>query len=242
MKVHSISAGRPDGSPAFSRRAFVLGSAALLAGCASERLGQYGPTTYTPARGAIDPAYAGMYGRLQDGPFIIDGADLSQVDPQFYRQVVALPSYISNRPGQIVVDPERRHLHLVQNDGSAIRYGIGVGREGFEWSGSAQIRRKEEWPRWTPPPQMVQRDPKARPFAKGMPGGPENPLGARALYLYQGEKDTLYRIHGTNEPWSVGQAVSSGCIRLLNQDIIYLYQRVPVGTRVVVLGANASTA
>ncbi len=116
-----------------------------------------------------------------------------------------------------------------------MRYGIGVGRQGFGWSGAASIQRKQEWPNWNPPVEMQARDEKARLWAHGMPGGPENPLGARALYLYQNGRDTLYRIHGTNEPHSIGRAVSSGWSRMLNADIIDLYERVPVGTRVVVL-------
>ena len=113
-------------------------------------------------------------------------------------------------------------------DGGWPRYGIGVGREGFAWLGKA------EWPTWTPPAETIARDPEAAEWAGGMQGGPDNPLGDRALYLYQGERDTLYRIHGTNEPWTIGHAISSGCIRLLDADVIDLYQRVPVGTRVVV--------
>ena len=114
-----------------------------------------------------------------------------------------------------------------------------IGREGFGWSGGATVGSKQQWPKWFPPPEMVARDPKAAPYANGMEGGINNPLGARALYLYQGKKDTLFRIHGTNEPWSIGQAVSSGCIRLLNQDIIDLYDRVPIGTSVVVLATGS---
>ncbi|HTV32325.1 MAG TPA: L,D-transpeptidase [Methylocella sp.] len=135
-------------------------------------------------------------------------------------------------PGTIVIDTGSRHLYLVQADGSAIRYGIGVGRQGFEWKGTARVGRKSEWPRWIPPKDMLQRRPD---LPEEMEGGIDNPLGARALYLYKGDKDTLFRIHGTNEPDTIGQAVSSGCIRMMNADVIDLYQRVGVGTRVVVL-------
>src|SRR5262249_52899179 len=124
--------------------------------------------------------------------------------------------------------------------GRAIRYGIGVGREGFAWSGAATVKSKQEWPKWFPPADMMARDPRAAPWADGMPGGLQNPLGARALYLWQGDKDTLYRIHGTNEPWSIGRAGSSGCIRMFNQDVIDLYDRVPEGSRVVVLPAPST--
>ena len=137
--------------------------------------------------------------------------------------------------GTIIVDTPNRYLYLVTGNGRAIRYGIEVGREGFGWSGSAMIARKAEWPKWTPPAEMVARDPRTAPFANGMPGGPENPLGARALYLYQGGRDTLYRIHGGGRPASLGKATSSGCIRLLDHDVIDLFQRVPIGTKTVVL-------
>ncbi len=135
-------------------------------------------------------------------------------------------------PGTIVIDTGSRHLYLVQPGGGAIHYGIGVGRQGFEWKGVARVGRKSEWPRWIPPKEMLKRRPD---LPEEMDGGIENPLGARALYLFQGNKDTLFRIHGTNEPDSIGKAVSSGCIRMMNADVIDLYKRVVVGTKVVVL-------
>jgi L,D-transpeptidase catalytic domain len=134
--------------------------------------------------------------------------------------------------GTIVIDTSSRHLYLVQPGGGAIQYGIGVGRQGFAWKGIAHVGRKSEWPRWIPPKEMLQRRPD---LPEEMEGGLENPLGARALYLFQGNKDTLFRIHGTNEPDSIGKAVSSGCIRMMNADAIDLYDRVKIGTRVVVL-------
>ena len=154
---------------------------------------------------------------------------------QFHRQIVRDPT--GEAPGTIVVDPGQRFLYLVQADGRARRYGIGVGREGFGWSGTATIGMKREWPKWYPPVEMQARDERARQYANGMDGGTDNPLGARAMYLFQDGKDTLYRIHGTNEPQSIGKAVSSGCIRMLNADVIDLYDRVPIGTKVVVLPA-----
>jgi lipoprotein-anchoring transpeptidase ErfK/SrfK len=135
------------------------------------------------------------------------------------------------RSGTIVIRPRELFLYLVQAGRMARRYGIGVGRQGFEWSGTAQVKRKEKWPAWRPPAEMLRRRPDLPDF---MEGGIDNPLGARALYLYQGERDTLYRIHGTNEPSTIGQAVSSGCIRLLNEDVYDLYHRVPLGTAVKV--------
>jgi lipoprotein-anchoring transpeptidase ErfK/SrfK len=140
----------------------------------------------------------------------------------------------SEKPGTIIISTRKRRLFYVLPEGMAISYGVGVGRWGFTWRGIASVGRKAEWPTWTPPAEMVDRDPLAAKFANGMPGGPENPLGARAMYLYQGNQDTLYRIHGTREPWSIGLAVSSGCIRMLNDEVIDLYNRVKIGTKVVV--------
>lgn len=131
-------------------------------------------------------------------------------------------------PGTIVIHTDERFLYVVQGNGRAIRYGIGVGRDGFQWQGLLKVSRKQEWPDWRPPPEMIQRQPYLPRF---MAGGPGNPLGARALYL----GDTVYRIHGTNQPRTIGHAVSSGCFRLVNRDVIDLYDRVPVGTKVVVL-------
>ena len=142
------------------------------------------------------------------------------------RQVVAYPG--RHAPGTIVVSTSERRLYLVQGDGTAIQYGVGVGRPGFTWGGNMSITRKAEWPDWTPPPQMLKRRPD---LPRHMKGGPDNPLGARALYL----GSSLYRIHGSNEPETIGQAVSSGCIRMTNNDVVDLYSRVRVGTRVVVV-------
>ncbi len=188
------------------------------------------PTTATPL-----PSAPEMYAAVKDDGFNIPAVPLYRINPEYRRQVVVTPGRIPGEPGTIVVDTVYRHLYLVQADGTSIRYGIGVGREGFAWSGEATIRRKEHWPTWTPPKEMVARDPRAVPYANGMPGGLQNPLGARAMYLFQGNKDTLYRIHGTNDPESIGKAVSSGCIRLINQDVIDLYNRAPIGTKVIVL-------
>jgi lipoprotein-anchoring transpeptidase ErfK/SrfK len=130
-------------------------------------------------------------------------------------------------PNTIIIDTSERRLYLVQEDGTALKYGVGVGREGFQWSGTNRISRKAEWPGWTPPPAMRKRQPHLPAY---MEGGPNNPLGARAMYI----GSTLYRIHGSNEPWTIGQAVSSGCIRMVNEDVMDLYERVSVGTKVVV--------
>jgi len=138
-------------------------------------------------------------------------------------------------PGTIIIDTSARALHYVLGDGKAIRYGVAVGKEGFDWAGIAKIGRKVEWPKWTPPQDMIARRPELARYAEGMPPGPENPLGARAMYLFDAGRDTLYRIHGTNEPQSIGRAASSGCVRMLNEEVIDLYDRSPIGTKVIVL-------
>jgi lipoprotein-anchoring transpeptidase ErfK/SrfK len=155
------------------------------------------------------------------------------MDPRYKRQVVDFRT--AELPGTIIIDSDSKFLYLVLEDFKALRYGVGVGREGFGWSGVVEVGRKAEWPTWVPPTEMVERDPKAAKYADGMPGGPENPLGARALYLYQAGRDTIYRIHGTNEPWSIGLNISSGCIRMRNEDVTDLYQRVDIGTKVIVI-------
>jgi lipoprotein-anchoring transpeptidase ErfK/SrfK len=188
-------------------------------------------------RPRIDPTYAAMYGPRPDEKFPLPATDISEVDPQFLRREIAY--YGREEPGTIVVDTDARYLYLVRENGRAIRYGIGVGNEGLAWSGRARVGRKAAWPRWTPTAAMIKREParNAR-WAGGMEAGLGNPLGARALYLYDDGRDTMYRIHGTTEPWSIGQAVSSGCIRMFNQDIIDLHNRVPVGSPVVVLNGR----
>ena len=174
------------------------------------------------------------------GTFPISRDDYRKVEAEYLPQLVDYST--PELPGTIIVDPEHRFLYLVLGSGRAKRYGIGVGREGFGWSGTATIKRKAEWPRWVPPKEMIARDPKAARWPDGMPGGPDNPLGARALYLYQGEVDTLFRIHGTPEAGSIGRAVSSGCIRMLNADVAELFDRVEIGTKVIVLGSSRPIA
>jgi lipoprotein-anchoring transpeptidase ErfK/SrfK len=214
-------------------RMLVAGALALLAAACTSSIAS-APSVETPP-----PV---MYGALEDGGFTIKAVSPGRVDPKYLRQVVTTPRYIPAEPGTLVVDPTNRFLYLVQANGTSMRYGIGVGREGFAWTGEAVIKDKQHWPKWFPPKEMMERDPEAAKYPDGMDGGPGNPLGARALYLWQGGKDTLYRLHGTNDPSSIGKAVSSGCVRLLNQDIIDLYERVPLGTKVVVLGAEEPLA
>jgi lipoprotein-anchoring transpeptidase ErfK/SrfK len=139
------------------------------------------------------------------------------------------------RPGTIIINTDERALFHVRGNSEAIRYGVAVGKAGFDWAGIAKVGRKVEWPTWTPPREMIRRRPELAQWANGMPGGEENPLGARAIYLYANGRDTLFRIHGTNEPWSIGTAASSGCIRMLNEEVANLYDDIQIGTKVIVL-------
>jgi lipoprotein-anchoring transpeptidase ErfK/SrfK len=169
---------------------------------------------------------SGMMARGEPVEQMVTADPHMQIDPKFQKQLVQYRG--SEPPGTVVIDTPNRFLFLVQDNGMALRYGIGVGKPGFSWAGEKKISAKKEWPDWTPPPEMLQRRPDLPHF---MAGGPENPLGARAMYL----GSSLYRIHGSNEPWTIGQAVSSGCIRMRNEDVIDLYEKVKVGTKVVVI-------
>jgi len=188
--------------------------------------------------GLSDPALKNIndYGARVDGGFSVAAIPVSKVNKRFYRQEVKYRT--SHKPGTLIVDPHGRFLYLVMKGGKAMRYGIGVGKAGFEWQGTAKVGWKQAWPKWTPPAEMIERRPELAKWGVdhgGMPGGIDNPLGARALYLFQNGKDTLYRLHGTPQWESIGTAASSGCIRLMNQDVIDLYKRVPSGATVVVL-------
>lgn len=154
-------------------------------------------------------------------------------EPKFEPQRVA---YSGHSPGMIVVNLEERFLYHVESPGIAMRYGVGIGRGALTTKGEVIIRRKAKWPSWTPTPAMIRRSPqKYARHAGGMKGGPGNPLGARALYLYEGDHDTMLRIHGTTEPWTIGKAVSNGCVRMVNDHVVHLYERVPVGTQVIIV-------
>jgi lipoprotein-anchoring transpeptidase ErfK/SrfK len=175
------------------------------------------------------------------------GCVTAPVQPRVVAPTNKVISYQTReRPGTIVVDPGNHYLYLVQKGGQAVQYEVGVGKEGYGWSGVAFVHDKQEWPDWYPTQDILARKPEIRQAMTqlqsglGMHGGPENPLGARALYLWQGKVDTLYRIHGTNEPDTIGHDVSAGCIRMLNDDVIDLYDRTPVGTRVIVLAIRAA--
>lgn len=213
-----------------SRRAVLVG-APFLPGCVAREMPDAAALLPPP----IDPAYLAMYAALDGEPYPIPAVDISEMDPRFLRRVVPYPT--RQQPGTVVVDLAQRYAYLVGENGRALRYGVGVGkRDAFNFQGTALVGRKAHWPRWTPTANMIRREPdRYERFSGGLAGGPDNPLGPRALYLYRDGVDTLYRLHGTVEPWTIGTMVSSGCVRLINQDIIDLYRRVPVGSRVVVL-------
>jgi len=196
------------------RDAALVGAAVLLMLCAPVAAQQrlQAPATFQPTMEDVAPG-------------IDHGNSDDRLPEDFQRQAVF---YRSQHPvGTVIIETSERHLYLIESETRALRYGIGVGRDGFTWSGLLRITRKSEWPDWVPPPEMIERQPYLPRF---MAGGPGNPLGARAMYL----GNTVYRIHGTNAPETIGQAVSSGCFRLVNDDVMDLYDRVPVGTHVIV--------
>ena len=222
-------------------------SAALLAGCTSTstvsstfaapetgvskvRLVRERSAAYVdrlvdrPSVSAVD--YPAIYAARQDGDIAIPAFDYSRMNSKYLRQQVAY--FGSEAPGTIVIDAKRKHLYLVESGRKAMRYGIAVGKEGYGWTGSARLQLKQKWPTWTPPKEMIERKPELQKYANGLTGSPENPLGARAMYLFKNGKDTLYRIHGTDKPFSIGKAASSGCFRMINQDVMDLYERVGV--------------
>nr|WP_234706590.1 L,D-transpeptidase [Ensifer aridi] len=223
-----------------SRRAFLLGAGAAvttLAGCTTTRAPRVAAAPL-PVNTSI---YASMYGPQPNELFPLPAVPYEKIEPRFYRQMVANPT--GERPGTLVVDTANHFLYLTYENGQAMRYGVGLGRAGFEWAGRGVIQYKRHWPRWTPPDEMVARQPELQPYSianGGMEPGLTNPLGARALYIFQNGEDTLYRIHGSPEWWTIGKSVSSGCVRMINQDVIDLYNRVPNGTPIVVTSLSAA--
>ena len=233
-----------------TRRNFigVMISSAALAGCTTasavdETEPQISPEKPAPALAPMRPIITDpsiIYSEVLDGEFAIPAIPYTKIDPKYYRQVVADPT--GEAPGTIVVDTANRFLYFTMPFGQALRYGVAIGREGFAWTGNAQVEWKGRWPKWTPPAEMIERDPKLEKYSAengGMPPGLDNPLGARALYVFQDGVDTLYRIHGSPEWKSIGKKASSGCVRLMNQDIIDLWERVPKRTPIVVFGEDA---
>ncbi len=222
-----------------SRRAFVLGSAAALAGCATtdsepprvpvpEKISE-------PILSATDAELEARYAAVEDGGHFIPAVPFREMDPKFYRQRVKNPT--GEPAGTVVIDTANRFLYLVEKGDTAMRYGVSLGREGFAWGGEGIVHWRQPWPRWKPPADMIARQPGLAKYSVengGMEPGIKNPLGARALYIFQNGQDTLYRLHGTPEWKSIGKAVSSGCVRLVNQDVLDLYKRVPYHARIVV--------
>jgi lipoprotein-anchoring transpeptidase ErfK/SrfK len=176
--------------------------------------------------------YTRMYAANYSEPYAVPAVDLPSIDARYLRQRV--PNNFTASPGSVIVDTNNKFLYFVESDTTAIRYGVGIGRAGFEWSGTAVIAHKKKWPTWTPPSNMIDRQPELERWRNGMPPGQYNPLGSRALYIHSNGVDTLYRIHGTHETWTIGTAASSGCVRMINQDIIDLYGRVSTPTTIVV--------
>jgi lipoprotein-anchoring transpeptidase ErfK/SrfK len=213
------------GSGRIDRRSFVFGAAGLgalgLAGCSSTDGGR------TEA--------AKLYGPLPNEKFPIPAVDIGKLDPKYYRKTVRYDT--KEAPGTIVVDPGNRFVYRVEGEGYATRYGANVGRPGFLWSGEVYVGRKAEWPIWTPPKEMMARQPEARKYAGGMPPGLENPLGARVLYLYKNGVYTVCTIYSTSDPETIGTSITSGCTGLLSQDMVDLYSRTPIKTKVVMLPA-----
>lgn len=230
-----------------NRRAFTfpaLSAAALgLAGCGSGSIVALPEIATTrralQMRTLSRPNYDAVYAAYPGEQFPVLAVDHQRIDQRYLRQTVEFTR--SEPPGSIVVDPAGYHLYFVEAPRVATRYGVGVGREGFGWSGAARVNMKRDWADWVPPPEMIERDPAIRSQLEttsrglGVRGGPKSPLGARTMYLAADGRDIGYRIHGTLEPYTVGTNVSSGCIRMINQDIIHLYARVPHGCPVTVM-------
>ncbi|MEX0957557.1 MAG: L,D-transpeptidase [Rhizobiaceae bacterium] len=222
-----------------SRRSLLtavsLGSASvLISACTSSPTSRVADSSARENRNRLESSMS-AYAAVEDGGYRIPAVPVEKLDPRYLRQIVSDPT--GERPGTIVVDTSSHFLYLVRENGKALRYGVGLGRAGFEWSGRAIVQWKQKWPKWTPPATMIVREPQLAKYSAangGMAPGLDNPLGARALYIFQNGEDTLYRIHGKPEWHSIGRSVSSGCVRLMNQDAIDLYDRVPSRTPIVV--------
>lgn len=228
----------------FSRRSFLVGTslvgASAVSACSTvpaPRIAAEPPPPVVPAP-AEQPAsvgfdYPAIYAGREDDGYQLPAIPYQKVDDRFLRQLVADPT--GEAPGTIIVDTTEKLLHFVLKDGMAMRYGVGLGRQGYSWKGRAVVQWKRKWPTWTPPDAMIKRDPKLEKWRNGMPPGLDNPLGCRALYIFQNGEDTLYRIHGSPDWQSIGKSASSGCVRMFNQDVIDLYGRVPSKTPLLVI-------
>ncbi|MDO8882242.1 MAG: L,D-transpeptidase [Pseudotabrizicola sp.] len=223
---------------------FPIAFRALLALTVTAGLAACVPATTDSPDGAVGQAAVaptsvpteGIYLATSDNGIAIPAIDPAKVPTQFQRQIVDFPS--TEAPGTVIINPATKHLYFITGNNKAIRYGIAVGAAGFQWSGQALVTNRRQWPTWTPPKEMIERKPELSKWEKGQPGGPTNPLGSRALYLTTNGVDYGYRIHGTPDWWSIGKNASSGCIRMINQDVIDLYNRVPDGAKVIVLTAK----
>lgn len=235
FEINAATAGREARIGSIGRRAFMAGLGAItLSGCVATP--REVPVANVAPLPAPEPFVPPMYYAMPEEKFPIPEVDVAKFDRRFWRTEVDYST--EEEPGTLIVDTPGKYLYHVKPNGRATRYGIGVGREGFAWSGRAIVAYKREWPRWTPPDSMVARQPELEPYSianGGMDPGLNNPLGARALYIHKDGKDTLYRVHGTPEAWSIGKAVSSGCIRLINQDVIHLHGEVRDGSEIVVI-------
>lgn len=231
-----------------SRRQFLGMGAALgasaLAGCVSVpqvQLPSLRPVREPAPREPELGGYAQMYAARVDEGYELPAIPVAKINKRYLRQIVPDPT--GEPAGTIVVDTANHFLYLVRGNGEAIRYGVGLGRQGFEWSGRAVIQWKRKWPKWTPPDEMIARKPELEKWSVrngGQPPGLDNPLGSRALYIFQNGEDTLYRVHGSPEWWTIGKSVSSGCVRMLNQDVMDLYDRVPNKSPILVTSGLAS--
>lgn len=266
-RLASASSNTLDGAPVsadpkssgISRRSLLAAASASavslgLAGCATpSRPGSSASSATQPEQPPVQSLgpVMSMYAAVVDDGHSIPAVPIERLDKRYHRQMVSDPT--GEAPGTVVVDTGNHFLYVVQRFGRAMRYGVGLGRAGFEWSGAGVIEWKQHWPRWHPPEEMIARqpelqrykteyDPVSREWRGGMAPGINNPLGARALYIYQGGKDTLYRLHGSPEWWSIGKSVSSGCVRLINQDVIDLYDRVAEKSPIVVTSGLRVTA
>ncbi|MEO4000436.1 L,D-transpeptidase [Mesorhizobium sp. CAU 1732] len=225
------SPGAGDVPARLTRRFLLLGTGSLmLSGCVSTP-----EPKPAPLPKPLPPVRPAMYDAMPQEPYDVPAVDVSQMAPEWWRSEVDYAT--DERPGTLVVETAQKYLYHVRPNGRAMRYGIGVGRDGFAWQGRAVIAYRRVWPRWTPPDSMVARQPELEPYSianGGMDPSATNPMGARGLYIHQNGRDTIYRVHGTHQPWSIGRSISSGCIRLINQDIIHLHDNVRDGSPIVV--------
>lgn len=233
-----------------TRRRLLVGlsamGAAALAGCSQTSRAQPVPAIFPPAPppppvlppeptlvSSPETEYTSMYAAVTDDGYALPGINIDKVDHRYLRQLVDDPT--GEKAGTIVVDTGAKYLYLVLPGGKAMRYGVGLGRQGYSWKGRAIVQWKRKWPTWTPPAAMIKRDPKLERWRQGMPPGLSNPLGARALYIFKDGQDTLYRIHGSPDWRSIGKSASAGCVRMFQQDVIDLYSRVPGKAPLLVL-------